>query len=274
MNSKIAVVIGLAAVLAAMLAPISSLTPAFAADVAVSITSGASSKTTDAFSPNPVNAMVGDTVTWTNDDSQPHTVVSGDGKTATPDGKFDSSPNFNPLIKTKETFSVKFNETGDYPYYCALHPNMLGTVKVAAGGTPPPPPPPPQQKSFSVTATADGNDYMITGSGNATATSATINAGKSVTVTFDSAGSVSLTLPKAMIDQISTVNGETVTIVSQNDSSTTISFTVPEGKSVEIMGTFVVPEFPVIAAILVASIAAFIGYTRFAGKSAGFFGRA
>ena len=40
---------------------------------------GASTMADKAFSPNPVNVKVGDTVTWTNDDSQPHTVVSGSG---------------------------------------------------------------------------------------------------------------------------------------------------------------------------------------------------
>jgi plastocyanin len=271
MNSKIAVAIGLAAVLAVGLVPVSFL-PAFAADVAVSITPGSQSKTTDAFSPNPVNVKVGDTVTWTNDDTQPHTVTSGDGKTAKPDGKFNSSPNFQPLLTPKQTFTVKFNQTGDYPYFCMLHPNMLGTVVVGTGGTPPPPP--PQQKSFSVTATADGSDYTITGSGNAMATSATIDAGKSVTVMFDGAGTVSLTLPKTMVDKISTVNGEKATIVSENATSTTVSFTVPDSKSAEILGGFVVPEFPIIAAILAASIAVLIGLTRFARSGTAFFGRA
>jgi plastocyanin len=62
----------------------------------VSIVPGSSSLTDTAFSPNPVQVSVGSTVTWTNDDSQPHTVVSG--QNAQPDGKFDSSPNFNPLL--------------------------------------------------------------------------------------------------------------------------------------------------------------------------------
>jgi hypothetical protein len=170
-------------------------------------------------------------------------------------------------------FSHTFTEAGVYPYYCGLHANMVGTVKVAAGETPPPPPPP--TKAFSVTATADGKDYKITGSGNATAISATISSGKSVTVMFDKAGSVSLTLPTDLIRNITTVNSEKATIVTENATHTTISFTVPESKTVEILGGSVVPEFPVVAAaILAASIAAIIGYTRFARKSTGFFGRA
>src|SRR5918999_923427 len=43
----------------------------------VSIVSGSSSLTTDAYSPNPVQVSTGATVTWTNDDSQPHTATSG-----------------------------------------------------------------------------------------------------------------------------------------------------------------------------------------------------
>jgi plastocyanin len=95
----------------------------------VSIVSGASSLTDTAFKPNPVQVSVGDTVRWTNDDTQPHTVTSG--QNAQPDGKFDSSPNFNPLIAPGQTFEHKFTEAGQYPYYCALHPNMVGTVSVS-----------------------------------------------------------------------------------------------------------------------------------------------
>ena len=95
----------------------------------VSIVPGASSLTDTAFQPNPIQVSVGDTVTWTNDDTQPHTVTSGEN--GTPDGKFDSSPNFNPLLVPAQTFSHTFTEAGQYPYYCALHPNMVGTVSVS-----------------------------------------------------------------------------------------------------------------------------------------------
>jgi len=101
----------------------------FATNIPVIITLGSQSKTTDAFSPNPVNAKVGDTVTWTNKDSTPHTVTSGSN--ATPDGRFDSS-DFRQLLIPEGTFSHTFEEAGEYPYYCGLHPNMLGTVLVTA----------------------------------------------------------------------------------------------------------------------------------------------
>src|SRR5207247_10570567 len=96
MNSKIAVAVGLVAVLAIMLVPV-SLSPAFAENIAVSIVSGASSKTTDDFSPSSVNAKVGDTVTWTNNDIQAHKQTSGGNGIS--DNKFHSSRphNLSPL---------------------------------------------------------------------------------------------------------------------------------------------------------------------------------
>src|SRR5215212_2356175 len=99
------------------------------AATSVSIVPGSSTLTDTAFSPNPVEVSVGATVTWTNDDTQPHTVVSG--ANAQPSGEFDSSPNFNPLMAPKQTFEHTFTQAGEYPYYCALHPNMVGTVSVS-----------------------------------------------------------------------------------------------------------------------------------------------
>ena len=269
MNSRIAVAVGLAAVLAAVLALVSTPTPAFAAEVAADIVSGASSRTTDAFSPYPININVDDTVTWTNRDAQPHTVTSGT-PAGGPDGNFDSSPGFTTLINAQGTFSHTFEEAGEFPYYCALHPNQIGTVIVASDGDPEPIP-----QEFSVTATLDGEDYVITGSGDATATAATINPNESVVIEFDGAGAVELTLPTTMIESVTMVNGEQATIVSENDTSTTISVEVPEDQpTVTIQGERVVPEFPVIAAILAATIAGIIGYARFARNGTGFFGRA
>src|SRR5215211_2116327 len=96
----------------------------------VSIVPGSSTLTTDAFSPNPIQVSVGNTVTWTNDDSQPHTVASGSN--GQPDNKFNSSPNFTPLLTQGQTFSFTFTQAGDYPYFCMLHPNMVGTVNVSS----------------------------------------------------------------------------------------------------------------------------------------------
>lgn len=280
MNSKIAVAVGLAAVLAVILAPVSTPTPAFAAEVAVDITEDASTKTNNAYSPNPVEINVGDTVIWTNQDAAAHSATSGED--ATPTGLFgDPSASGSVLIRGKSQ-SFTFIEAGEYPYYCFLHPNMVGTVVVvvasAAGGGNG-----GASQEFTTTATIGGNNYEITGvSATATATAATINPGqKSVQIAFDGSGQVELTLPKSMIGNINAVmagDGEVEYTPTDNGDSTTIAFAVPEGAtSVDIMAGYVVPEFPVAAIlILAASLVAIVGYTRFAksGTAAGLLGRA
>ena len=72
----------------------------------------------NSYSPNPIEAKVGETVTWVNDDSTIHTVSSTDGS-------FDSG-----ILQRGQTFSYTFDKEGEYSYYCALHPNMVGTVSV------------------------------------------------------------------------------------------------------------------------------------------------
>jgi plastocyanin len=76
----------------------------------VSIVSGSSSLTDTAYQPNPIQVSVGNTVTWTNNDSQPHTVTSGSN--GQPDNKFNSSPNFSPLLNPGQTFSFTFTQAG------------------------------------------------------------------------------------------------------------------------------------------------------------------
>lgn len=83
----------------------------------------------NAYSPKDISVPAGTTVTWTNDDSLPHTVTSGtsDGRSGNPDGVFDSG-NMDP----EETFEFTFDDEGTFPYYCTPHPWMKGTVTVTA----------------------------------------------------------------------------------------------------------------------------------------------
>jgi plastocyanin len=70
------------------------------------------------FGPETLTVPVGATVTWTNKDDIPHTVVSTDGV-------FKSK-----VRDTDEKFSYTFTKAGTYPYYCSVHPKMTGKVVV------------------------------------------------------------------------------------------------------------------------------------------------
>ena len=70
------------------------------------------------FRPQTLTVAVGATVTWTNRDDIPHTVVSDDAV-------FKSKAR-----DTDEKFSYTFDKAGTYPYHCSLHPKMTGQVVV------------------------------------------------------------------------------------------------------------------------------------------------
>ena len=72
------------------------------------------------FGPVTVTVPVGATVTWTNRDDIPHTVVSTD------DPKVFKSK----VLDTDEKFSFTFSKAGTYPYFCSIHPKMTGKVIV------------------------------------------------------------------------------------------------------------------------------------------------
>ena len=99
----------------------------------ISIVPGASTLVDKAFSPNPANIKVGDNVTWTNDDTMFHTVTSGTGTSDTNKGKeFDSGLSGpTTLTTTGKTFDHKFTTAGEFPYFCQLHPTMVGKVVVS-----------------------------------------------------------------------------------------------------------------------------------------------
>jgi amicyanin len=71
-----------------------------------------------AFTPATLTVRVGDTVTWTNHDEEPHTVVAGDGT-------FHS-----PAMDANATYSYTFTKPGSVDYICSIHPFMRGTVVV------------------------------------------------------------------------------------------------------------------------------------------------
>lgn len=107
----------------ALLAAGSAAAPAWAAPQAQSVSIQFS-----AFGPSQVDALPGDTITWTNQSARAHTVVSDTGL-------------FGSLqLPTGGLFSWTSSQTGAYAYHCSIHPSMTGEVDVrdvTLGPTPP-----------------------------------------------------------------------------------------------------------------------------------------
>ncbi len=72
------------------------------------------------FTPPTLTVAVGTTVTWSNRDDIPHTVVSTD------DAKSFKSK----VLDTDEKFSFTFSKPGAFPYFCSIHPKMTAKVIV------------------------------------------------------------------------------------------------------------------------------------------------
>ncbi|ABK78405.1 copper binding protein, plastocyanin/azurin family [Cenarchaeum symbiosum A] len=79
----------------------------------------------DCYIPSDTSIAVGGEVTWSNDDQAAHTVTSGTVEQG-PDDLYDSG-----LMAPGATFSYTFEEPGEHPYFCIVHPWMIGSVTVA-----------------------------------------------------------------------------------------------------------------------------------------------
>ena len=70
----------------------------------------------DGFNPGTIEIEVGQSITFVNDDDEPHTATSIDWDTG--------------VIEPGESASVTFDEAGTFPYSCQIHPVMTGVVIV------------------------------------------------------------------------------------------------------------------------------------------------
>lgn len=105
--------------------------------IEVSIVPGAAALGDKAYSPNPINIKVGDTIVWTNDDTSEtpfHTVTFGTGSDDKNKGQeFDSRlTGATALVAKGTTFTHTFDAAGEFPYFCQLHPTMIGKVIVTS----------------------------------------------------------------------------------------------------------------------------------------------
>ena len=72
------------------------------------------------FTPKELTVAVGTTVTWTNKDEEPHTVVNAASPPAFKSAALDGG----------DSFTFTFDKPGTYKYFCSIHPFMIGTVVV------------------------------------------------------------------------------------------------------------------------------------------------
>jgi plastocyanin len=70
------------------------------------------------FAPETITVPVSSTITWVNKDDIPHVITSNDGV-------FKSK-----ALDTDQAYSYTFTKPGTYPYYCSIHPKMVGKVVV------------------------------------------------------------------------------------------------------------------------------------------------
>jgi plastocyanin len=70
------------------------------------------------FNPSTLTIRAGDSVVWVNKDIIPHTATSDAGR-------FDSG-----TIDTGKSWTFTASRPGQFPYVCAFHPTMKGTLKV------------------------------------------------------------------------------------------------------------------------------------------------
>jgi plastocyanin len=63
----------------------------------------------EVFVPPQVEFLAGNTLTWSSDGAEQHTITADDGS-------FDSG-----IINPGDTFAFTFDASGTYPYYCQIH---------------------------------------------------------------------------------------------------------------------------------------------------------
>ena len=81
-------------------------------------------ETSECYLPSSLTIGTGTTVTWENIDTAAHLATSGT-PAGGPDGVFDSG-----MIMAGGTFEYEFIDSGEFQYYCIVHPWMVGTVTV------------------------------------------------------------------------------------------------------------------------------------------------
>jgi len=72
------------------------------------------------FTPQNINVSSGTVVTWKNEDTVEHQIIS--------DG--DLADLMSGILAPNDTFAFTFDKSGTFNYHCNIHPNMKGQVTV------------------------------------------------------------------------------------------------------------------------------------------------
>ena len=248
-------------VLLAIVSVVAIAPSAFAAEVTIENAPGSSTPgcEPDCFIPSTVTVDLGTIVTWVNTDNAAHTATSGtpaDG----PDGVWDSS-----LIMVTagmNTFSYTTDTVGTFDYFCMVHPWMAGTLivedpAVAAAAAEAAAAEAAAAEAAAAVPAIDAADY-IKASG-ADVTSITANADdNSVVIGIDAVddGELNVILSDKVIKAFDDgsyfvfVNNEEVEF-SQTGNNLTIPYEAGND-TIEIVGSYAIPEFGTIAMIVLA----------------------
>ena len=106
----------------------STAAPAGPPGTPLTILEGSSVQGNPSYDPAALTVKKGDKITVTNKDTLPHTVTSGAGPTDPNSAKqFDTS-----ILEAGATADIETTNInpGEYPFYCAVHPYMLGKLVV------------------------------------------------------------------------------------------------------------------------------------------------
>jgi predicted secreted protein with PEFG-CTERM motif len=273
-------------VLFAIAAGIVAMTPAAFADHSeVTIVPAAGSgapgceETADGcYLPSTATVDVGGVVIMTNTDSAAHTYTSGtpDGG---PDGVFDTS-----LLMVDNSYEWNPTTVGEQPYFCMVHPWMQGVIIVQEAEAEVHEETETEVHEETETEVHEETetevheetetevheeDIYVTLDHDITSGSVTEmeidmeSTSLIVEIDSDDAGSITITLPRDVIDATINdedddlfviVDGEEVDFdETKTSTDRTLTITFPAGtEEIEIIGTFVVPEFGTIAVMILA----------------------
>ena len=226
---------------------------AFAENYDIKIPSGASSSNAPYFwseestgvTTGEITIFPGDSVTWSNADSALHTITSV-SQSGEIDGVFDSG-----VFTVGKSYTIQFDDLGDFYYFCVLHEWMNGVVHVVKN--------PGNVKSINNVGSGysdDGLGFRIKYILDTTLQNAVHVNPDDKSLTFQISGNseneqISLILPEKLIENPNAVLVDGVitdfkTEVTSSGTKLIIPITT-DSAEIKIMGTKVIPEFGFLA---------------------------